>query len=42
MKRGVLAQDYLTWRGLVTTVRQKFEKYIRNNLNREDKPLANS
>ena len=37
MKRGVLAQDYLTWRGLVTIVRQKSAKYIRNDSNEEDK-----
>ena len=44
MKRGVLAQDYLTWRGLVTTVRQKSMKYIRNNSDEklQDKPLVNS
>ena len=42
MKRGVLAQDYLTWRGLVTIVRQKSAKYIRNDSNEEDKPLVNS
>ena len=44
MKREVLAQDYLTWRGLVTTVRQKSMKYIRNNSDEklQDKPLVNS
>ena len=42
MKRGVLAQDYLTWRGLVTIVRQKSVKYVRNDSNEEDKPLVNS
>ena len=38
----MLAQDYLTWRGLVTTVRQNSVKYIRNDSNEEDKPLVNS
>ena len=42
MKRGVLAQNYLTWRGLVTIVRQKSAKYIRNDSNKEDEPLVNS
>ena len=42
MKRGVLAQDYLTWRGLVTIVRQKSLKYIRNNSNEVDILLVNS
>ena len=44
MKRGVLAQDYLTWRGLVTIVRQKSVKYIRNNSDEklQDKSLVNS
>ena len=36
------AQDYLTWRGLVTIVRQKSAKYVRNDSNEEVKSLENS